>query len=111
MEDVLTAELGPVSVAHRAALGELRRRLGICHTDLDCWLYAFLENKKFDVDETIAKLRRRAAMEVQELGAYEITALAAVAVLMGTLAAPMMEWPAASSKLSAATGAGVCACT
>ncbi|PBJ81426.1 hypothetical protein BCY84_00086 [Trypanosoma cruzi cruzi] len=75
MEDVLTAELGPVSVAHRAALGELRRRLGICHTDLDCWLYAFLENKKFDVDETIAKLRRRAAMEVQELGAYEITAL------------------------------------
>ncbi|EKF38236.1 hypothetical protein MOQ_001556 [Trypanosoma cruzi marinkellei] len=74
MEDALAAELGPVSVSHRAALGELKRRLGICHTHFDCWLYAFLENKKFDVDETIAKLQRRAAMEVQELGAYDITA-------------------------------------
>lgn len=74
MVDVLATELGAEAAAHRDTLEELKRRIGVHHADLDCWLYSFLENKKFDINETIAKLKRRAAMEVNELGTHDFSA-------------------------------------
>ncbi|AAZ13591.1 CRAL/TRIO domain containing protein, putative [Trypanosoma equiperdum] len=66
-------ELGPVAVSHRNELEEVKRQLGIERNELDCWIYAFLENKKFDIKETVAKLQRRFAMEVSEMAKYEVT--------------------------------------
>jgi hypothetical protein len=67
------AEMGPVALQHRNELEEVKRRLGVRHEYFDCWIYSFLENKFFDVEETVAKLHRRAAMERDEMASYEIT--------------------------------------
>ncbi|KAG5471262.1 hypothetical protein LSCM1_01335 [Leishmania martiniquensis] len=67
------SELGTVAISHRGEIDEVKRRLDINHGYFDAWLYGFLENKKFNVDETVAKLQRRFAMEANELASYELT--------------------------------------
>ncbi|CCD12510.1 unnamed protein product [Trypanosoma congolense IL3000] len=66
-------ELGPVAVSHRQEVEEVKRQLNMRREELDCWVYSFLENKKFDVEETVAKLKRRLAMEAEEMAKYEFT--------------------------------------
>ncbi|CUE73399.1 Hypothetical protein, putative, partial [Bodo saltans] len=58
---------------HRRPLDEVKRQLNIHHDEFDCWIYGFLENKKFNVEETVQKLRRRDTMERNELACFEIT--------------------------------------
>lgn len=67
------SELGPIAVSHREQLEEVKAELGIPHGYFDAWLYGFLENKKFDIRETVAKLRRRFEMEINVLSTYEFT--------------------------------------
>lgn len=67
------SEMGPTAVQHRDTLEEVKRRMGITHEFFDCWIYSFLENKFYNVDETVAKLQRRAAMEREEIGSYEVS--------------------------------------
>ena len=66
-------EMGPTALQHRNELEEVKRRLGVQHEFFDCWIYSFLENKFFDIEETVAKLQRRAAMERDEIASYEVT--------------------------------------
>nr|CCC90248.1 unnamed protein product [Trypanosoma congolense IL3000] len=66
-------ELGPVAVSHRQEVEEVKRQLNMRREELDCWVYSFLENKKFDVEETVAKLKRRLTMEAEEMAKYEFT--------------------------------------
>lgn len=66
-------DLGPVALSHRDQIEEVKERIGIHHGYFDAWIYGFLENKKFDIEETVAKLHRRFAMEVSELATYELT--------------------------------------
>lgn len=66
-------DLGDVAVSHRDEIEEVKRQIGITHGYFDAWMYGFLENKKFNIEETVAKLHRRFAMEVSELATYEIT--------------------------------------
>ncbi|KAG8343705.1 hypothetical protein TRVL_05465 [Trypanosoma vivax] len=66
-------ELGPKAVSHRQELEEVKRQLDIDYDELDCWLYGFLENKKFDIPETVAKLQRRFQVEASELARHDIT--------------------------------------
>ncbi|AYU81218.1 hypothetical protein, unknown function [Leishmania donovani] len=58
---------------HVAALKEVKRTVGINHSYLDGWIYLFLANKKFDVAETVAKLRRRDDMERTVFAKYTMT--------------------------------------
>jgi hypothetical protein len=66
-------DLGPVALSHRGEIEEVKRQVGITHGYFDAWIYGFLENKKFNIEETVAKLHRRFAMEVNELATYEFT--------------------------------------
>jgi hypothetical protein len=66
-------EMGPTALQHRDKVEEVKRRMGINHDFSDCWIYNFLENKFFDVEETVAKLYRRDAMERDEISGYEVT--------------------------------------
>ena len=72
MSKTLT-EMGPTALQHRDQVEEVKRRMGIEHDYSDCWIYNFLENKYFDVDETVAKLYRRDTMEREEIHGYEVT--------------------------------------
>jgi hypothetical protein len=65
--------LGAAAWQHRDELEEVKLRLGITHTRFDCWIFLFLENKKYNVEETIAKLIRRDEMERNDLATYEVT--------------------------------------
>ncbi|CAJ08218.1 conserved hypothetical protein [Leishmania major strain Friedlin] len=67
------SDLGAVAISHRGEIDEVKRQLDVKHGYFDAWMYGFLENKKFDVGETVAKLHRRFAMEVSELASYELT--------------------------------------
>ncbi|GET91020.1 hypothetical protein, conserved [Leishmania tarentolae] len=67
------SDLGTVAISHRGEVDEVKRQLDIKHGYFDAWIYGFLENKKFNVEETVAKLQRRYAMEVNELASYELT--------------------------------------
>ncbi|KAK7197820.1 CRAL/TRIO domain containing protein [Novymonas esmeraldas] len=67
------SDLGTVALSHRGEIDEVKRQLDIKHGYFDAWIYGFLENKKFNVDETVSKLHRRFAMEVEELASYELT--------------------------------------
>lgn len=67
------SDLGTVALSHRGELDEVKRQLDIKHGYFDAWIYGFLDNKKFNIDETVAKLHRRFAMEVNELASYELT--------------------------------------
>ena len=58
---------------HKPALESVKSRMGVSHSYFDGWYYLFLENKKFNVDDTVAKLQRRAQMEQQEFARYEVT--------------------------------------
>ncbi|KAG5471915.1 hypothetical protein CUR178_02580 [Leishmania enriettii] len=58
---------------HAAALKEVKLSVGIHHGYLDGWIYLFLENKKFDVAEAVAKLRRRDDMERTVFAKYTMT--------------------------------------
>ncbi|AAZ10983.1 CRAL/TRIO domain containing protein, putative [Trypanosoma equiperdum] len=78
-------ELGPVAVSHRQELEEVKRELDIKRDELDCWIYGFLENKKFDVKETVAKLQRRFAMEVNEMAKYEFTEYMRTSLRLGII--------------------------
>jgi hypothetical protein len=51
----------------------VKRQVGITHGYFDAWIYGFLENKKFNIEETVAKLHRRFAMEVNELATIHVT--------------------------------------
>lgn len=66
-------DLGAVALSHRDEVDAVKHQIGIPHGYFDAWIYGFLENKKFDVDETVAKLHRRFEMEVRELASYELT--------------------------------------
>ncbi|KPA73966.1 hypothetical protein ABB37_09545 [Leptomonas pyrrhocoris] len=66
-------DLGTVALSHRSEIEEVKRQLDIKHGYFDAWMYGFLENKKFDIEETVAKLHRRFAMEVNELATYEFS--------------------------------------
>lgn len=66
-------QLGQAAMQHQDTLEIVKARVGITHTYFDCWIYGFLENKNFDVEETVAKLIRRDAMERKELASYDIT--------------------------------------
>lgn len=65
--------LGPEAWKHKDDFDEVKRRVGITHDHFDCWIYRFFENKHFDVEETVAKLIRRADMERNEFATYEMT--------------------------------------
>eukprot|EP00796_Vickermania_ingenoplastis_P003600 gene3600-2541_t len=58
---------------YRAGLEEVKRAVGIRHRYLDSWIFLFYENKKFDVQETIAKLNRRDIMERTVFSGYSMT--------------------------------------
>ncbi|KAG5471266.1 hypothetical protein LSCM1_01339 [Leishmania martiniquensis] len=58
---------------HVAALEEVKRSVGVRHSFFDGWMYLFLANKKFDVSETVAKLRRRDEMERTVFAKYTMT--------------------------------------
>ncbi|EKF38056.1 hypothetical protein MOQ_001737, partial [Trypanosoma cruzi marinkellei] len=66
-------DLGPEAVSYRHLLDEVKRQLDITYDEFDCWIYGFLENKKYNIRETVAKLQRRFAMEVNELATYNLT--------------------------------------
>ncbi|KPI90333.1 hypothetical protein ABL78_0560 [Leptomonas seymouri] len=66
-------DLGPVALSHRSEMEEVKQQIDIKHGYFDAWIYGFLENKKFNIEETVAKLHRRFAMEVSELATYEFT--------------------------------------
>ncbi|GET91019.1 hypothetical protein, conserved [Leishmania tarentolae] len=59
--------------AHQAEVDEVKQRLEIHHNFFDCWIFGFLENKNFNVDEAVAKLRRRADFEREKLASYNVT--------------------------------------
>ncbi|CAJ1991208.1 CRAL/TRIO domain containing protein [Leishmania donovani] len=66
-------DIGSGAYAHQAEVDEVKERMGIHHNYFDCWIFGFLENKNFNVDETVAKLRRRADFEREQLAAYNVT--------------------------------------
>ena len=66
------SDIGPQAVAHEAEINEVRQRLGINHTYLDGWIFNFLENKNFNIEETVAKFQRRATFEREELATFDI---------------------------------------
>ncbi|KAG5497507.1 hypothetical protein JKF63_03771 [Porcisia hertigi] len=66
-------DLGAVAISHRGEVDAVKRHLDIKHGYFDAWIYGFLENKKFNVEETVEKLHRRFAMEVNELASYELS--------------------------------------
>ncbi|RNF26383.1 uncharacterized protein Tco025E_01244 [Trypanosoma conorhini] len=66
-------ELGPEAVSRRHLIDEVKLQLSIVGDEFDCWIYGFLENKKYNVQETVAKLQRRFSMEVDELARYTFT--------------------------------------
>ncbi|KAL7703623.1 CRAL/TRIO domain containing protein [Lotmaria passim] len=66
-------ELGAAALAHRSEIEEVKRQVDIKHGYFDAWIYGFLENKKFNIEETVAKLHRRFAMEANELATLTIT--------------------------------------
>ncbi|ESL12008.1 hypothetical protein TRSC58_00232, partial [Trypanosoma rangeli SC58] len=66
-------ELGPEAVSYRHLVDEVKLQLNITHDGFDCWIYAFLEKKKYDVQRAVEKLQRRFAMGVGELATYTFT--------------------------------------
>ncbi|CAD2214033.1 hypothetical protein AGDE_01546 [Angomonas deanei] len=64
-------DLGEVALSHKSEVEEVKRSIGIQHGYFDAWIYGFLENKKFNIEETVAKLHRRFAMEISELAVHE----------------------------------------
>ncbi|KPI90327.1 hypothetical protein ABL78_0554 [Leptomonas seymouri] len=58
---------------HVAELEKVKQAVGICHHYLDGWVYLFLSNKNFDIQETIAKLQRRDNMERTVFAKYTMT--------------------------------------
>lgn len=66
-------DLGVQAAQHREQLDDVKRQVGVEHNHFDGWIYSFLENKHFDVAETVAKLQRRADMERNELSKYVLT--------------------------------------
>ncbi len=72
MATSLSVDLPSNAWTHAEELEEVKMAVGVRHRYFDHWIYSFLENKKFDVEETIAKLFRRADMEQNELASLEI---------------------------------------
>lgn len=73
MSTPVLLDIGPAAYTHQAQVDEVKRQLGIDHNYFDCWIYGFLENKNFNISETVAKLNRRQEFERSELGESEIT--------------------------------------
>ncbi|KAG5497506.1 hypothetical protein JKF63_03770 [Porcisia hertigi] len=65
--------IGLDAVAHQAEVDEVKRRMAIHHNYFDCWIYGFLENKNYNIDDAVAKLRRRAEFEREQLATYNVT--------------------------------------
>lgn len=72
-ETPVLLDRGGIAFAHQNEVDEVKKHLKIAHNYFDCWIYGFLENKNFDVSETVAKLKRRDDMERDELATIEIT--------------------------------------
>lgn len=66
-------DLGAVALSHQQQVEDIRNQLGITHEYFDAWIYGFLENKKFNIDDTLEKLERRFTMEISVLAEYQIT--------------------------------------
>lgn len=58
---------------YREAMEAVKSRVDVHHDLLDNWIYLFLNNKKYDVEETVAKLLRRDAMEKEVFSQYKMT--------------------------------------
>ncbi|EPY19275.1 hypothetical protein STCU_09545, partial [Strigomonas culicis] len=67
------SELGSVALSHLEEVEDVKRQTGISSSLLDAWVYLFLENKKFDIAETVSKIHRRHAMEFGELATLTFT--------------------------------------
>eukprot|EP00796_Vickermania_ingenoplastis_P003590 gene3590-2531_t len=72
-ETPVLLDLGSTALAHQGEVDEVKKRLGVHHNYFDCWIYGFLENKNFDIDEAVAKLKRREEFEKTDLNEIEIT--------------------------------------
>lgn len=66
-------DLGPVALSYRPQIEEVKKRIGVTHGFFDAWIFGFLENKNFNINETVAKLERRFVMEKEEMGSYKLT--------------------------------------
>ncbi|RNF26382.1 uncharacterized protein Tco025E_01243 [Trypanosoma conorhini] len=66
-------DIGVTAYTHQAEVDELRQRLHIAHHYFDCWLYGFLENKKFNIEEAVSKLGRRETFEREQLAKSTVT--------------------------------------
>lgn len=66
-------DIGSNAYANQTIVDEVKRRIGVKHNYFDCWIFGFLENKNFNVDETIAKLKRREEFEKTQLSKTQIT--------------------------------------
>ncbi|KPI90334.1 hypothetical protein ABL78_0561 [Leptomonas seymouri] len=66
-------DIGTDAYAHQSEVDEVKRRMGIPHNYFDCWIYGFLENKNFNIDEAVSKLQRRADFEREQLSTYNVT--------------------------------------
>lgn len=72
-ETPVLLDLGTTALAHQAEVDEVKRQMGIDHNFFDCWIYGFLENKSFDINEAVAKLKRREDFEKTELASIEVS--------------------------------------
>ncbi|KAG5471573.1 hypothetical protein LSCM4_03121 [Leishmania orientalis] len=66
-------DIGTDAYAHQTEVDEVKKHMGIQHNYFDCWIFGFLENKNFNIDETVEKLRRRADFERTQLAACNVT--------------------------------------
>lgn len=66
-------DLGAVALSHQHQVENVRNQLGITHGYFDAWIYGFLENKKFNIDDTLEKLERRFTMEISVLSQFQLT--------------------------------------
>ncbi|ORC84756.1 uncharacterized protein TM35_000411260 [Trypanosoma theileri] len=73
MPNATLLDIGVKAYEHQAEVDEVRQRLNIKHHYFDCWIYGFLENKNYDVEETVKKLERRLAFEKEQLANHTVT--------------------------------------
>lgn len=66
-------DLGPVALSHQREIERIKAEFSISHGYFDAWIYGFLENKKFNFEETVEKMKRRFTMEVSVLAQYQLT--------------------------------------
>lgn len=66
-------DIGSDAYSHQSDVDEVKQRLGVTHNYFDCWIFGFLENKNFNVNDAVSKLQRRADFEREQLASYNVT--------------------------------------